>query len=242
MFYIPPEQEQESTSDIPRIKKLPRSALFCYAETGLNYALGEYMKNNLFPKPSFPVRTINRISVAAFFIALLVPGQYLSADTLYDCLMDALKSADDSLTVGQLREQCRQQTGSASMTTPAGDSSTSSVKTADEHIGSPLDPNGPVEILLKSSQARKPAYFPHKRHQERYNCGTCHHGKDAGGNLVRYTPDTIIYECTACHNADMPNEQLNDFQSIGHKLCRECHRTHQDITSAKCSTCHRYNR
>jgi len=110
-----------------------------------------------------------------------------------------------------------------------------------ENASSPVSSNGPAEMVLKTSQAKKPAYFPHKTHQDKYVCGRCHHSKDSSGRLVRYNEETNIYKCAACHNDDMPNEQLNGFQLIGHKLCRECHRKNQDITSAKCSTCHRKN-
>jgi hypothetical protein len=148
-----------------------------------------------------------------------------------ECLMEALKSADNSVTVGQLREQCQEEeTGTISRAKPSQDSPTVEMSS-----------DGPTEMVLKTAQARKPAYFPHKRHQDKYACGRCHHGRDSSGKLVKYTAKTIIYKCTACHDTDLPNEELSDFKLIGHKLCRECHRKNQDITSAKCSTCHRKN-
>ena len=165
--------------------------------------------------------------VALSFI-LFFPAQNLYATNLDECLMEAVKYADDSVTVGQLREQCQEETGTISSTKPSRDSST--VENSSD---------GPKEMVLKTVQARKPAYFPHKRHQDKYTCGKCHHGKNSSGMLVQYTAETTIYKCTACHNTDLPNKELNDFQSIGHQLCRECHRKNQDITSAKCSTCHR---
>lgn len=168
------------------------------------------------------------IGFAFILITLFVSAQDLYAVNMNECLMEALKSADDSVTVGQLREQCQQETGTVSKEEPQDNSA---------EIGS----NGPVEMVLKTSQAKKPAYFPHEKHQGKYSCGTCHHGKSPSGKLVKYTEKTVISNCSTCHNADMPNEELNDFQSIGHKLCRECHRKNQNITSAKCSTCHLKN-
>lgn len=101
--------------------------------------------------------------------------------------------------------------------------------------------NGPMEIVLKTAQAKKPAYFPHKKHQDKYFCSRCHHSKDSSGRKARYTEKTVIQKCTTCHNSEMPDEKLNDWQAIGHALCRDCHRKNRGITSAKCSTCHRKN-
>jgi len=194
------------------------------------------MKNINIQHPAAPVAKNLFATLVVLVTVLLATAQSLCADTFDACLLKALKSADDSLTAGQIREQCRHLAG-ASNTAQSASPGTNVAASANS--GSSVEASGPEEVILKTAQARKPAYFPHRKHQERYPCGTCHHGRDAAGNLVKYSPETIIYECTACHNADMPNEELNDLQSIGHALCRECHRTHQDITSAKCTTCHR---
>lgn len=190
------------------------------------------MKHRILPKPPAPGKQLPFFSRAALLIILFfcVPEGYAAA-TVDECLLEALKKADYSVTVGQLHEQCAQETGKNLIADPSQDPS------ASENAGS----NGPAEMILKTSMAKKPAYFPHKRHQDKYACGTCHHGKDSSGRKAAYTAETIIYRCITCHNADMPDKELNSFQSIGHKLCRECHKTHQDTTSAKCSTCHRAN-
>ena len=144
--------------------------------------------------------------------------------------MEALKNSDDSLTVGQLREQCRHENTTGSMVKLSQDDSAVEKGNAPEsnitgeNSSAPLLSKGPADVILKTSLGRKPAHFPHKIHQDKYTCGTCHHGKDSSGMLARYTEETTIYKCTTCHNANMPNEELNNFQSIGHKLCRECHR------------------
>lgn len=189
------------------------------------------MKNNVLPNPPAPGKQLQHISRAALLIILFfsVPDSY--AATVDECLLEALKKADLSVTVGQLHEQCPPENGKNLTASPSQDLSEG------ENAGS----NGPAEVILKTSLAKKPAYFPHKRHQDKYACSTCHHGKDSSGRKAVYSAETIIYKCTTCHNADMPDKELNSFQSIGHKLCRECHKTHQDTTSAKCSTCHREN-
>ena len=160
----------------------------------------------------------------------LFSHQDLYAVNLEGCLLEALKYAEDSTTVKQLREQCQEETGTVSK------------DKAHESAKAEIDSHGPPEIILKTAQAKKPAYFPHRKHQDKYYCGTCHHGRDSYGRLIMYTQEMVIYKCTYCHNnIDMQNDKLNGFQLIGHKLCRECHRKNQNITSAKCSTCHRKN-
>ena len=172
-------------------------------------------------------RLLSIISFSALFITLFFPAQDLSAVNLDECLLEAVKYGDGSVTVKQLRQQCQEEAGTISRAKPQDSSAVD--------VGS----DGPTEMVLRTAQARKPAYFPHRKHQEKYYCGSCHHGMDPFGKLAKYSEKTEIYQCTACHNDDMSNEQLNGFQLIGHKLCRECHRKNQNITSAKCSTCHR---
>lgn len=175
-------------------------------------------------------RQLRAILLKSLFLTLLFPIHNLYADDVNKCLMEALKNADDSVTVGQLRKQCQKQTKAIlkEQTSP----NSSAVEDSN---------NGPKEIILKTAHAKKPAYFPHERHQQIYPCDKCHHGESPSGRLVKYTAKSIIYKCIKCHNSDMPNQELNSFQSIGHKLCRECHRKSQDMTSAKCSSCHRSN-
>jgi len=45
---------------------------------------------------------------------------------------------------------------------------------------------GPEEIVLKSAKAKKPALFPHKKHQEMYECSECHHTMTADGKQGPY--------------------------------------------------------
>lgn len=192
-------------------------------------------------KINFPIKTngpgtqLHVVSLAALLLTFFFPASNLYAGTLDECLMEALKKADSSVTVGQLYEQCKPETGTKAMTKPTRDSA------AVDNGNSPMSSNGPAEMILKTSRARKPAYFPHQKHQDKYACDLCHHGMDSSGKLVKYTAETAIYTCISCHNPDMPNAELNGFQAIGHQLCRECHRKNQDITSATCSTCHRKN-
>ena len=169
------------------------------------------------------------ICFAILLIKLFFPAPDLYGVNMDECLLEALKYSEYSITVGQLHEQCQQETRTISGAIPQDSSAVE------------INLNGPTEMVLKTEQAKKPAYFPHKKHQQKYLCGMCHHGKDSSGKLAKYKEKTVIYKCISCHNLNMPNEKLNGFQLIGHKLCRECHRKNQNITSAKCSTCHRKN-
>ena len=112
--------------------------------------------------------------LATLLITLFFPAQDLYAVNLDECLLESIKYADHSVTVGQLHEQCQQETRTISRAIPQDSSAVE------------ISVNGPTEMVLKTEQARKPAYFPHKKHQQKYLCGRCHHGKDPSGKLAKY--------------------------------------------------------
>ena len=97
-------------------------------------------------------------------------------------------------------------------------------------------------MVLKTAKARKPAFFPHKKHQDMYSCDTCHHTKDATGKQGPYV-EGQEKKCVTCHNKkDMPNKKLNGFKKIGHARCKECHKKMKKEgkkAPTKCSGCHR---
>ncbi len=99
---------------------------------------------------------------------------------------------------------------------------------------------GPANIILKTANARKPAYFPHAKHQSHLKCGACHHSKNAAGKQVPYVKGQKIQKCEVCHNAKaagMPGN-LNSLRKVGHKLCKSCHRKSANRSLNHCSTCH----
>jgi len=103
-----------------------------------------------------------------------------------------------------------------------------------------LADNGPEEIVL-GADGKKPATFPHKAHQEKSDCGTCHH-KDDGGKRVALTADELgtIAKCDSCHNADFANEKLRTWKDIGHGQCKDCHTKMKDQGApTKCTDCHK---
>jgi len=102
--------------------------------------------------------------------------------------------------------------------------------------------NGPEEIILKTAKAKKPAFFPHKKHQDMYPCETCHHTKDATGKQGPYKAGEEK-PCVTCHNKkDMTNKKLNSLKAVGHARCKECHKKAKKEgkkAPTKCSGCHR---
>jgi hypothetical protein len=91
---------------------------------------------------------------------------------------------------------------------------------------------GPGDMILQTEEARKPADFPHRQHQEAYACTICHHAKD---DMV------VIDECANCHTKDIGNADVNSYKKAAHKLCKDCHkRVNVEGMDApiKCSGCH----
>lgn len=102
---------------------------------------------------------------------------------------------------------------------------------------------GPAEIKMQTARNKKPALFPHKKHQEMYGCEVCHHGKDAEGNQTAYTEGMEIQHCVTCHNPDMENSKLTSLMQIAHTKCKGCHKQVVEETGVagpigKCSGCH----
>ena len=99
---------------------------------------------------------------------------------------------------------------------------------------------GPADITL-NADGKKPAVFPHAAHQEREECGTCHHYVDDAGAKQACSDDTLgeIKKCAECHNADFANEKLRKWKDIGHGLCKACHtKMKADGAPTKCGGCH----
>ncbi len=102
---------------------------------------------------------------------------------------------------------------------------------------------GPGVIKMQTSRKRKPAMFPHRRHQEMYGCANCHHGRDSEGKKVPYTEGMEIQHCVTCHNQKMENKKLNSLMLASHTKCKGCHKkvvTESGTAGpiAKCMGCH----
>lgn len=99
---------------------------------------------------------------------------------------------------------------------------------------------GPEEITLQSAEAKKPAKFPHKKHQAGFKCEECHHTQDATGKKGPYVAGQEK-KCVTCHNKDFPNAELNSWKAIGHARCKECHKKMEKEgknAPTKCTGCH----
>jgi len=99
---------------------------------------------------------------------------------------------------------------------------------------------GPEEITMQTAEAKKPAKFPHKKHQAILKCADCHHTKDATGKKGPYV-EGQEKKCETCHNKDLPNAELNSLKSVGHLLCKECHKEQEKAgknAPTKCTGCH----
>jgi hypothetical protein len=102
------------------------------------------------------------------------------------------------------------------------------------------DDKGPAEITM-NADGTKPVMFPHAKHQEKNECGTCHHYQDDAGARVACLDDSLdkIAKCDTCHNADFKNEKLRTWKDIGHGLCKDCHTKMKDAGApTKCNDCH----
>ena len=99
---------------------------------------------------------------------------------------------------------------------------------------------GPEEITLQTPEAKKPAKFPHKKHQATLKCEECHHTKDATGKKGPYVAGEEK-KCDTCHNKDFANVELNSWKGIGHARCKECHKKMEKEgknAPTKCTGCH----
>jgi len=100
---------------------------------------------------------------------------------------------------------------------------------------------GTADMVLKTAEGKKPATFPHEKHQkmEGMTCGNCHHIKGADGKQAAYVDGQAIQKCVTCHNADMANEKLNSFKGAAHDNCKGCHKAKEaEGASTKCTACH----
>ncbi len=98
---------------------------------------------------------------------------------------------------------------------------------------------GPADITMKSAKAKKPATFPHKKHQDMFKCDQCHHSDDAGKKGPYMAGKEA--KCASCHNKEMGNAKLNNLKKAGHALCKKCHtksKKEGKKAPTKCTGCH----
>ena len=108
---------------------------------------------------------------------------------------------------------------------------------------------GPADIVLGEG-GKKPAQFPHKKHQDAFKCAECHHSMTADGKQIPYVDGQEIKKCADCHNATVlagkkkDKLDLDTLKGAGHGNCVECHKAKKDDATIKdkkidkCTTCH----
>ncbi len=99
---------------------------------------------------------------------------------------------------------------------------------------------GPEDITMQTAEAKKPAKFPHKKHQATIKCEDCHHTMDAAGKKGPYVAGQEK-KCETCHNKDFKNPELNSLKGAGHMNCKECHKEMEKAgknAPTKCTGCH----
>ncbi len=111
---------------------------------------------------------------------------------------------------------------------------------------------GPEEMTLQVTDSKKPkpAFFPHKAHQEALQCADCHHGMADDGTQVPYVDGQEIGKCESCHNTEKlagktaGKDKLDTLKGAAHGNCLTCHKEvgkkdEAKKALAKCSTCHK---
>ncbi len=98
---------------------------------------------------------------------------------------------------------------------------------------------GPAEMVLQTAAAKKPANFPHKKHQDMMPCAECHHTMTADGKQGPYEAGKEA-KCESCHNDTMANAKLNSFKNVAHERCKGCHKEGYNGKTGptKCNECH----
>ena len=112
---------------------------------------------------------------------------------------------------------------------------------------------GPADIKMVSESSKKPkvALFPHKAHQDKFDCAQCHHGMAADGKQVPYVEGQDIGKCETCHNGEKlagklkGKLKLDTIKGAGHGNCLACHKEMAKKDPAlkekkidKCAACH----
>jgi hypothetical protein len=100
----------------------------------------------------------------------------------------------------------------------------------------------PDPIIMKGPTSG-PVTFPHRAHEERAECLTCHHAsKPELPNVTEYA------SCHSCHTATVEAPLVTNRRDAFHDrrarqgLCVDCHTREAEagkVTPARCASCHK---
>jgi hypothetical protein len=97
---------------------------------------------------------------------------------------------------------------------------------------------GPAEMTLTTAAAKKPATFPHAKHQETLKCDECHHTMTADGKQGPYEAGKEA-KCESCHDGKtVTNPKVANFMKAAHENCKGCHQANKKGPT-KCDGCHK---
>jgi hypothetical protein len=102
----------------------------------------------------------------------------------------------------------------------------------------------PSDIMIENkgykSDKKGPVKFAHKKHSTDYKlaCTECHHDYKDGKNVWKDTDP--VKKCSACHNPEKKQGNVDKLQQAYHKNCQGCHKEkHPDKAPyKKCNDCH----
>ncbi len=99
---------------------------------------------------------------------------------------------------------------------------------------------GAEVLTLQTAEAKKPAVFSHKKHQDMMKCTECHHIKGADGKQAPLPEGQAPAKCDSCHNATMTNKKVDSFMKAAHENCKGCHTAGYQGKNGptKCPDCH----
>jgi len=111
-------------------------------------------------------------------------------------------------------------------------------------VGALMAADVPDDILIENegykADIKGPVKLSHKKHSTDYGavCTDCHHEYDGGKNV--WKEGQPVKKCSACHDPQKTEGNVQKLQTAYHSNCKDCHKEHQDKNAPykKCNDCH----